>query len=422
MAQSAIHKQQFVSALQPGDLVDDVFMLSAARQGQAKNGPYWHVFFQDASGSIEGKVWSPLSLEFPELPAGEPFFVAARVTTYRDKAELAIAGMRPLSVQEKLTLSLADFLPSSPFDIHDMYADLRTLCREVLHHRPLAEFVERVLDHPEIAPLFKVAPAAKAMHHAYAGGLLEHTLSVVRLSMCLADHYPQLDRQMLLAGALCHDLGKIWELSSGLVIDYTDEGRLLGHIMLALEKLTPLMHECGLEKPLVEHLQHMIVSHHGTLEFGSPKLPATAEAIALHYADNIDAKLQQVGNALTGLDEQESGWSPYNRGLERFLFKAVDVPEPYAARQDASEPKMPEPWTTEPEMPEPKIPVPEMPMPRCAEPEGSGQFGREEEAPSLELPLAEAGQGIDEGSNEGSGKVAPPKPKAVQQCLLLLKE
>ena len=416
MAQSAIHKQQFVSALQPGDLVDDVFMLSAARQGQAKNGPYWHVFFQDASGSIDGKIWSPLSLEFPELPAGEPFFVAARVTTYRDKAELAISGMRALSEQQKLTLSLADFLPSSPYDIHAMYADLRALCRAILHHRPLAEFMERVLEHPEIAPLFKVAPAAKAMHHAYAGGLLEHTLSVARLTMHLADQYPQLDRQILLAGAICHDLGKIWELSSGLVIDYTDEGRLLGHIMLALEKLTPLMRECGLEKPLVEHLQHLIVSHHGTLEFGSPKLPATAEAIVLHYADNIDAKLQQVGDALTGFDEQDSGWSPYNKGLERFLFKAhhVAVPEPHVLTQDAPEPEMFEFESEEQAMPEPWSAELEIPV-QCGI-----EDGRAEDAAECAFP--DAVQSVYEGSNEGSGKVAPPKPKAVQQCLLLLKE
>ena len=454
MVQTAIHKQRFVADLQPGDLVDDLFMLSSARQGQAKNGPYWHVFFQDASGTIEGKIWSPLSLEFSELPAGEPFFVAARVTTYRERAELAISGMRALSVPEKCSLSLADFMPSSPHDIEEMYAELRALCRSVFCHKPLAGFMNAVLDHPEIGPLFKVAPAAKTMHHAYAGGLLEHTLSVAKVAMTLAGHYPQLDRQILLAGAICHDLGKIWELSSGLVIDYTDQGRLLGHITLALERLTPIMRECGLENHLIEHLQHLVLSHHGTLEFGSPKLPATAEAIVLHYADNIDAKLQQVGAALAGLGE-EAGWSTYNKGLERFLFKAqqAETPEPlFIAEAAPSSPPVSAPLDSAPERYEftdctsaasafmdapqdeefsfapdyaPEYLPDDDPFFADAPEDIPGEAVWEEEAapgmdPAPDTP--DTGMKAEQGGSVAFERAEPPKPKVVQQCLLLLKE
>jgi 3'-5' exoribonuclease len=141
-----------------------------------------------------------------------------------------------------------------------------------------------------------------------------------------SNYVPGLDRQTLLAGALCHDLGKIWELGGGLVAEYTSPGRLLGHIALGLEKLEPLMRASGLEEELGLHLKHLILSHHGSREFGSPVLPATAEALALHYADNIDAKFNQVREALEGTAPGEEAWSHYGPGLERFLFQALPSP------------------------------------------------------------------------------------------------
>jgi 3'-5' exoribonuclease len=190
------------------------------------------------------------------------------------------------------------------------------------------------------------APAAKALHHAYAGGLLEHTLAVTRLCLALADLYPRLDRQILFMGAVCHDMGKIWEISSGLNADYTQAGRLLGHISLGLDRLAPFLASSGLEPSLAEHLRHLILSHHGAREFGSPVLPATAEALALHYADNTDAKLNQTDAALAGLGPGESGWSSFVPGLDRFLFRAGRTPEtddPLPASLSASRIAVPPP-------------------------------------------------------------------------------
>lgn len=324
---SSPQKRIFISDLSLGGDFADIFLLASARQGQAKNGPYWMLEFKDASGSINGKIWSPQSQAFPELVPGVMALVSGRVTSYRDKLELGIDSMRILAEEESALLHLADFMPASTRRPEDMLDELRALSRKTLTHKPWRKFINSVLDDEAISRALHTAPAAKAMHHAYAGGLIEHTLSVAKLAQNIADHYPQLDRQLLFAAAVCHDLGKIWELSSGLTLDYTQSGRLLGHIPLALEKLAPFLKKSGLEPELVEHFQHLILSHHGTREFGSPTLPATSEALILHYADNIDAKMQQVEAALSGVAEGESGWSAYVPSLERFLFRAVRTPE-----------------------------------------------------------------------------------------------
>lgn len=332
------HQRRFVSDLALGDDISDIYILSAVQQAQARNGPYWRLDFKDAGGVISGKIWSPQSQAYPDLSPGLAVHLRGKVTSYRDRLEVAVDEMRVLGEEERATLDLALFMPASPQKPDDMLAELLALARKTLTHKPWRKLVTSILTDAEIAPLLCTAPAAKGMHHAYAGGLLEHTLSVARLCMRFADHYPELDRQALLAGAICHDLGKIWELSPGLTIDYTTPGRLIGHITLLVQKLAPLIKKSGLEADLAEHLEHLVLSHHGTFEFGSPRLPSTAEAVALHYADNIDAKLQQIKTALDGV--AGGGWSPYNTGLERFLYRAPHSPEPpgraRAAADDAA--------------------------------------------------------------------------------------
>lgn len=325
IASCAITKLTFAADLALADEVADIFILSTAQQGQARNGPYWRLEFKDASGTIGGKIWSPQSQAYTELSPGRAVWVKGRVTSYRDRLELAVDDMRVLSNDEQNALDLTMFMPASPFHPDAMLKELLALVAEHLTHKPWRKLVKSLLTDPEIAAMLRLAPAAKGMHHAYAGGLLEHTLSVTGLCMRIADHYPVLDRQVLFAGAICHDLGKLWELTSGLSIDYTTAGRLIGHINILMDKLGPFIKKSGLEPELAEHLEHLVLSHHGSFEFGSPRLPATAEALVLHYADNIDAKLQQVEAALAGIDE--GGWSAFNPGLERFLHRAVHTPD-----------------------------------------------------------------------------------------------
>ena len=196
----------------------------------------------------------------------------------------------------------------------------------------------QVLNDAELAPAFRVCPAAKSVHHAYAGGLLEHSLGVFRLCRRLADQYPELDRQTLLAGALFHDIGKIREFSGGLVNDYTDEGRLIGHLELGIEMLEPFWRKAGLEPGLVRHLKHLILSHHGEPEYGAVRLPQTAEALVLHYADNIDAKMAQCRSLFAALEGDE-GWTPYQNTLSRALFRGPRTPQTPVPRKEPRKPR-----------------------------------------------------------------------------------
>ena len=199
------------------------------------------------------------------------------------------------------------------------------LVREELVHTGWRKLAQSVFRDDALRADFRVCPAAKGVHHAYAGGLLEHTLSVFRLCRRFADHYADLDRQTLLAGALFHDFGKIREFSGGIANDYTDEGRLIGHMELGIELLTPFLAKSGLEEGLQRHLRHLILSHHGTAEFGAVRLPQTSEALALHFADNMDAKMAQCRDLLAQLPE--GGWTPYQTTLNRALFKGPRTPE-----------------------------------------------------------------------------------------------
>lgn len=330
-------KTQFIGDLQNGQEVAGLFLIGAASQGQARNGPFWKLDLRDSSGGLEAKIWSPQSQAYPKLAPGDLAEVTGRVTMFRERLEIAVDRLRLLEAEERAVLDLSLFMAASERPGPEMLAELRELCRKNFTHGPWKKLALSFLQDEDVAERLVLAPAAKGMHHAYAGGLLEHTLSVCRLCLRFADHYPHLDRQALLAGGLFHDMGKLWELTQGLSVDYTGEGRLLGHIQLMLDKLAPLLRKSGLEEPLALHLRHLILSHHGQLEFGSPRLPATAEAIALHYADNIDAKLNQVHNALSNLAEGEEGWSSYNPGLERHLYRSPATPEaPERARKTAT--------------------------------------------------------------------------------------
>lgn len=319
-------KTQYIADFSVGDDVATLFLIGAAMQGQARNGPFWKLELRDSSGSLEAKIWSPQFQSHPNLSPGDIVEIAGRISMYRERLEVAVDRLRMLDETEKASLDLSEFMAASERPASELAAELEMLCKATFTHGPWRKLIKLVLTDPAVTEHFQIAPAAKVMHHAYAGGLLEHTLGVAKVCMLFADLYPHLDRQTLLAGAVCHDLGKLWELSQGLSPDYTGEGRLMGHIQLVLDFLEPLIHKAHLEDHLALHLKHLILSHHGQYDFGSPRLPSTGEAFALHYADNLDAKLNQVKSALGNIPDGESGWSAYISGLDRTLFKALPTP------------------------------------------------------------------------------------------------
>ncbi len=315
----------FIRDIAPGQTIQDIFLLADARTGQSRNGPYWSLVLQDSSGQMDAKVWSPLSQQHPGLAAGQFVRVRGLAATYREKCQLTLDQLEILTPE---LVDMGDFLPPSPVNPEELLAEIEELCRRELTHKPWRSLMKRILGDEDIRAQLLPATGAKAVHHAYAGGLLEHTLAVARTCLALAGLYPMLDRQILLCAAILHDLGKAWELSSGLTCDYTDQGRLLGHVQIGLERIEPFLHKAKeLEPELVLHLKHMILSHHGEYEFGAAKRPKTPEAFILHFADNIDAKMNTLAGAYAEIEGGEQSWTSFQRFLDRYLYRAAKTPE-----------------------------------------------------------------------------------------------
>ena len=247
-------------------------------------------------------------------------------------------NLRGLDEEEAAALPMEDYLLSSPRPAKDMLEEIESLCEAELTHKPWKKFMRSVLSDRNIRARLLTAPAAKSVHHAYAGGLLEHMLSVAQLCMLMAGHYPDLDRQTLLAAALLHDIGKLEEMGGLLVTEYTDEGKLLGHIVQGIIMLEPFLKKSGLAPELVMHFKHLIASHHGEIQFGAVREPCTPEAFVLHCADNVDAKIAQCRSLLPQDGEEGMAWSAYQSLLGRSLCRPVRTPEApgetKAARQE----------------------------------------------------------------------------------------
>ena len=207
-----MQKGIFVKDMAAPNEAEGVFVITLAAQGSSRNGPYWRLVLADASGSVEAKIWSPLSASFPALHTGSFFYAHGRVSTFRDQLQFTVEEGRLLSPEEGAALDLADFMPASPYPLDAMMDELMGLIREEFRYKPWRKLVDGVFKNEELREAFRTCPAAKGVHHAYAGGLLEHTLSVFKLCRRLADQYPELDRQTLLAGALFHDFGKIRDI------------------------------------------------------------------------------------------------------------------------------------------------------------------------------------------------------------------
>lgn len=314
----------------PGE-AEGVFAVSQAAVASSRTGPYWRLTLADATGSIEAVVWPPLS-EAGSCPAtGELVRVGGRAGLFRDQPQLRVERLEVLDAASRASLDPLLFLPAAPRDPDEMFADLTAICRQEFTHRPWRRLVFALLDDEDVAAPLRLFPAARSVHHAYTGGLLHHTLGVMRIARDFAAQYPELDRQTLLAGALLHDIGKIREFSGGLANDYTGEGRLFGHLMLGVEIILPHLGRSGLEPHLAEHLKHLILSHHGELAYGAVRLPQTAEAFALHYADNMDARMAQCRTLCAHLSPGP-GWTAWERTLERQIFRPEPTPAPARER------------------------------------------------------------------------------------------
>jgi 3'-5' exoribonuclease len=319
--------KRFVSELVAGDAIDEVFLLAERNLAHKKDGnPFLTVTLADRTGQVKGVVWDQVERIVAAVSEGDFVHVRARAGEYRGGLQLVVKDMARVPAEQ---VDAGDFLATTTRDVPKMFARLKEMT-DRMKTPHLKELFEAFWADEAFVAAYVRAPAAKLMHHAYIGGLLEHTLSMAVLSETIAGHYSGVDRDLLLAGVILHDVGKTRELEYARSIDYSDEGRLLSHIVIGLsmldEKLKLVPDFPDLQAQL---LKHMIVSHHGTRAFGSPEPPKTIEAVLLNYIDEMDSRVNSI-REYVAKDPSEGSWTPYHRLLERHFYKGpgvIDSPE-----------------------------------------------------------------------------------------------
>ncbi len=310
---------KFIETLREGEKVSDIYLCKYRQAAVTKNGKaYENVLLQDRTGVIDGKIWDPESQGIDDFAALDYVDVVGDVTNFQGALQLNIKRVRRARTGE---YTPEDYLPVSERDIEEMYGELMGYAAQIEN-----EYLKRLTDlyfreNEGFVKAFKFHSAAKSVHHGFVGGLLEHTLGVVKLCDYYVKQYPVLNRDLLFTAALFHDVGKMREISVFPENDYTDDGQLLGHIYMGAELVGATARRIqGFPKKLASELMHCILAHHGELEYGSPKKPALMEALALNLADNTDAKMQTFKEALKG-SGTTNDWLGYNRFFESNIRK-----------------------------------------------------------------------------------------------------
>ncbi len=309
----------FVKDIRAGSKIEDNFLVTGKNMAYSQKGsPYLVMKLRDSSGEIEGRVWDNVGEIEKKFRKGDVIRISCRAVSFKNVIQLSITDVARL---ENTDFEPADYLPVSKNDIGQMFAELLAII-ETVKSPHLKQLLRNFLADEKTAEMFRKAPAAKGLHHVYVGGLLEHTLSATKLIDKVAGHYPGVNRDLLIAGGILHDIGKTKELTCDGIIEYTDEGRLIGHIVIGLEMLDLQIAQIEDFPPqLAVGLRHLILSHHGMLEFGSPKRPKTIEAVILHQIDDMDAKVNAFREFIDSSPEDDSDWTPYHRLFDRFIYK-----------------------------------------------------------------------------------------------------
>lgn len=311
---------KYIKDYKDGDRVFDIYFCKFKSSAVTKNGKsYDNVILQDKTGTIDAKIWDPNNPGIADFDACDYIEVYGDITSFNGALQVNVKRVRLCQEGE---YNEGEYMPVSKKNIEEMYAELLKIIGSI-ENTYLKQLLEAFfVKDTAFVQAFKKSSAAKTVHHGFIGGLLEHTLSVTKLCDYYCTAYPILKRDLLLTAAICHDMGKIREISAFPVNDYTDEGQFLGHIVMGSEMISEKVREIpGFPQMLAMELKHCILSHHGELEFGSPKKPAIIEAVALTYADNTDAKMETFTELLEST--QETGWLGFNRFFESNLRGSV---------------------------------------------------------------------------------------------------
>ena len=333
-----LKKNNYIDQLQVGDRLDDLFLVKSARLSETKAGkPYLILVVVDKTGEISGPVWDQAERAHAICAVGAFIRVRGQVQSYRDALQLKVDHIEAVNREE---VDVADFVIAYAGDHKQVADDIQKLVRSVTNPF-IKKLLGRLFKKEEIWTSYQESPAAKGIHHAYLGGLMEHALSLARVADFLSSHYPGVDRSLVIAGALLHDIGKIHELKSELgLVEYTLQGRLKGHLVIGSEMVGEAAARIkDFPEELLVQLQHLILSHHGRLEFGSPTVPQTVEAVLLSFVDDLDSKMNLIEGLRRKQKEPGYQWSDYQRSMERYLYlQPLGVHEDHEqAREDEKE-------------------------------------------------------------------------------------
>lgn len=310
-------KRQFIKDIKEKGRVEDAFLVTKKETGVSKAGkPYLSLKIADRTGELDARVWDDAENISKKFQKDDVVNIKGYAVAYLGGLQVNVSD----AVKAGLSGGdIADFLPASKRDRKEMMAELKGIISSMADAH-LKGLLNSIFADPDVHDRFMTAPAAKAMHHPYIGGLLEHVLSICGLASCVCEHYRgRMDRDLVIAGAILHDVGKIYELSYARSFDYTDEGRLLGHITLGVEMITSKMApDFPRDKAML--LKHMMLSHHGRFEYGSPKRPKTLEAHVLYYLDDLDAKVAAINSLVDSSGMDGPVWSPYQKIFERAIY------------------------------------------------------------------------------------------------------
>jgi 3'-5' exoribonuclease len=312
-------KSPYVNELEANQTITGVFLVSSKEIRQKKTGePYLSLILTDRTGDLEAKMFDNAAEAMDTFGRDNFIRVKGMIQVFQNRPQLSIHKLQPVVESE---VDIADFLPASKRDRDEMFRELQGLIA-AFSDPHLKKLLESIFSEETVATRYRIAPAAKTVHHAWVGGLIEHVLSLAQLAKFTGQHYAGIDMDLLMAGVLLHDIGKITELTYARSLGYSDEGQLLGHIVIGLQMVDEKIRQMPDFPPkLRDLLLHMIISHHGQLDYGSPKVPVFPEAMLLHLIDNMDSKMECM-RGLTERDRMvEGNWTGYSGALERSVLK-----------------------------------------------------------------------------------------------------
>jgi 3'-5' exoribonuclease len=308
----------YIDEIKENDHVDSLFLVKEKSSAVTKTGNvYLKLKLVDRSGEIEGRIWTLVENFAPSFEKDDFVHVMGKAVSFQERLQLNITFIESVREDEIL---FSDFFPMTENNIDEMFESLLKISRQIKNPH-LSQLLQCFWEDESFIQLFKMAPASKWLHHNYLGGLLEHTLSLAQLVLRIASHYQGLNTDLLLTASIFHDLGKVDELSYHRSFDYSDEGRLLGHIILGIERIEDKIRQLTeFPRDLAMLLKHFLLSHHGQYIWGSPKKPMTLEAVMLHFLDDMDAKVNGIQHFIKKEVPEGARWSAYHRAFEQYFY------------------------------------------------------------------------------------------------------